>query len=175
MLSQKNLQRRLQSSTRINLARDLHDSLAQDLVAIGYKLDLLIADLPFNYRANVKEIRDLVTTATSQVRKELFALRATAEDPLDQINSSAMPLALDIQGDLSTLDSRRLRIVNELVRNAASHSKGRNIRLEITEDYLIVSDDGVGLFGVSELANQLGARLEISSSKEGTKVEIHFS
>lgn len=175
MLSQKNLQRRLQSSTRINLARDLHDSLAQDLVAIGYKLDLLIADLPFNYRANVKEIRDLVTTATSQVRKELFALRATAEDPLDQINSSAMPLALDIQGDLSTLDSRRLRIVNELVRNAASHSKGRNIRLEITEDYLIVSDDGVGLFGVSELADQLGARLEISSSKEGTKVEIHFS
>lgn len=175
MLSQKNLQRRLQSSTRINLARDLHDSLAQDLVAIGYKLDLLIADLPFNYRANVKEIRDLVTTATSQVRKELFALRATAEDPLDQINSSALPLALDIQGDLSTLDSRRLRIVNELVRNAASHSKGRNIRLEITEDYLIVSDDGVGLFGVSELADQLGARLEISSSKEGTKVEIHFS
>jgi len=175
MLSQKNLQRRLQSSTRINLARDLHDSLAQDLVAIGYKLDLLIADLPFNYRANVKEIRDLVTTATGQVRKELFALRATAEDPLDQINSSAMPLALDIQGDLSTLDSRRLRIVNELVRNAASHSKGRNIRIEITEDYLIVSDDGVGLFGVSELANQLGARLEISSSKEGTKVEIHFS
>ncbi len=175
MLSQKNLQRRLQSSTRINLARDLHDSLAQDLVAIGYKLDLLIADLPFNYRANVKEIRDLVTTATSQVRKELFALRATAEDPLDQINSSAIPLALDIQGDLSTLDSRRLRIVNELVRNAASHSKGRNIRLEITEDYLIVSDDGVGLFGVSELADQLGARLEISSSKEGTKVEIHFS
>lgn len=131
--------------------------------------------MPFNYRANVKEIRDLVTTATSQVRKELFALRATAEDPLDQINSSAMPLALDIQGDLSTLDSRRLRIVNELVRNAASHSKGRNIRLEITEDYLIVSDDGVGLFGVSELADQLGARLEISSSKEGTKVEIHFS
>lgn len=175
MLSQKNLQRRLQSSTRINLARDLHDSLAQDLVAIGYKLDLLIADLPFNYRAKVREIRDLVTTATSQVRKELFALRATAEDPLDQINSSAMPLALDIQGDLSTLDSRRLRIVNELVRNAASHSKGRNIRLEITEDYLIVSDDGVGLFGVSELADQLGARLEISSSKEGTKVEIHFS
>jgi len=175
MLSQKNLQRRLQSSTRINLARDLHDSLAQDLVAIGYKLDLLIADLPFNYRAKVREIRDLVTTATSQVRKELFALRATAEDPLDQINSSALPLALDIQGDLSTLDSRRLRIVNELVRNAASHSKGRNIRLEITEDYLIVSDDGVGLFGVSELADQLGARLEISSSKEGTKVEIHFS
>lgn len=131
--------------------------------------------MPFNYRANVKEIRDLVTTATSQVRKELFALRATAEDPLDQINSSALPLALDIQGDLSTLDSRRLRIVNELVRNAASHSKGRNIRLEITEDYLIVSDDGVGLFGVSELADQLGARLEISSSKEGTKVEIHFS
>jgi signal transduction histidine kinase len=175
MLSQKNLQRRLQSSTRINLARDLHDSLAQDLVAIGYKLDLLIADLPFNYRAKVREIRDLVTTATGQVRKELFALRATAEDQLDKINSSAMPLALDIQGDLSTLDSKRLRIVNELVRNAASHSKGRIIRLEITGDSLIVSDDGVGLFGVSELADQLGARLEISSSKEGTKVEIHFS
>jgi signal transduction histidine kinase len=175
MLSQKNLQRRLQSSTRINLARDLHDSLAQDLVAIGYKLDLLIADLPFNYRAKAREIRELVTMATGQVRKELFALRATAEDPLDQINRLAMPLSLDIQGDFSTLDSRRLRIVNELVRNAASHSKGRIIRLEITEDSLIVSDDGVGLFGVSELADQLGARLEISSSKEGTKVEIHFS
>lgn len=174
MLSQKNLQRRLQSSTRINLARDLHDSLAQDLVAIGYKLDLLIADLPFNNRNQAREIRALVTEATGQVRKELFALRATAEDPLAQVNQAAMPLSLDIQGDVSTLDSQRLRIVNELVRNAASHSKGRKIKLEIAEDSLIVSDDGVGLFGVSELVEQLGARLEISSSKAGTKVEIHF-
>lgn len=175
MLSQKNLQRRLQSSTRINLARDLHDSVAQDLVAIGYKLDLLIADLPFPSRNLASEIRELVTAATGQVRKELYALRTPAEAPLTQVSKAALPLCLDLQGDISTLDSKRLRIVNELVKNAANHSKGRSIRLEITDDSLVVSDDGVGLFGVSELVYELGARFEISCSKEGTKVEIHFS
>ena len=174
MLSQKNLQRRLQSSTRIDLARDLHDSLAQELVAIGYKLDLLIADLPFSSRAKTREIRDLVSAATDQVRKELFALRAIAENPVTQINRSAAPLSLDIEGDPSTLDLRKLRIVKELVLNAASHSKGRKIRLEITDHSLIVSDDGIGLFGISELVDELGAQLEISSTKAGTKVEIHF-
>jgi signal transduction histidine kinase len=172
MLSQKNLQRRLQSSTRIDLARDLHDSLAQELVAIGYKLDLLIADLPFNYRAQAREIRELVSAATGQVRKELFALRDIKESPIAQITKSAEGLKLNIEGDVTKLDSTKLRIVNELVRNAADHSKGRTIRLEISENSIVVSDDGVGLFGVSKLVEEIGAKLEISSKKDGTRVEI---
>ena len=71
---QKNSQRRSQSSTRSELARDLHDSLAQELVAIGFQLDLLIAQLPHRYRSDAKVIRSAVTDATKSVRRELFSL-----------------------------------------------------------------------------------------------------
>ena len=104
MLLQKNSQRRLQSSTRVELARDLHDSLAQDLVAIGYQIDLLINDLPARYRANAREIREAVTAATKSVRRELFSLREIASDYQSELINRAAPLHLQINGEISSLN-----------------------------------------------------------------------
>lgn len=172
MSSPKSLLRRSKSSTRVLLARDLHDSLAQTLVAIGYKLDLLVASLPIRYRAAAREIRFLVNDATQEVRRELFNLRAESVDFPHQLQCLAKPLPIEIHGELEELDESAKRIVQELVRNASLHSKGRSIKVEISKGTIKVSDDGQGLFGISELVFDAGGQMEINCSRLGTVVEI---
>jgi NarL family two-component system sensor histidine kinase LiaS len=174
MLLQKNSQRRLQSSTRVELARDLHDSLAQDLVAIGFQMDLLINELPARYRTNAREIREAVTVATKSVRRELFALREIAGDYQTELISHAAPLHIQINGEISKLNPSTQRVVDELVKNAAQHSKGHNLKVEVTEHLISVSDDGQGMRGISEIVEDLGGSLTVNTSKNGTRVEIRL-
>ena len=174
MSLQRNSQRRLQSSTRTELARDLHDSLAQELVAIGFQLDLLIAELPFKYRNTAREIRLQVTDATKEVRKELFSLRQKESDYQSKLSELAGDLSVQINGDAALLNPTTRRIVDELVRNAASHSKGRQIQVTIENKLITVSDDGQGFFGVNELVKSLGGQINVMSEATGTKVEIRL-
>lgn len=169
------MQRRSKSSTRVQLARDLHDSLAQDLVAIGYKVDLLTAKLPFRLRAEAREIRFLISENLNKVRREIFALRANTElDPMSRLSELATPLKVQVIGELSDLTAEGQRIVDELARNAATHSKGRNIKIEISPNHLKVSDDGQGLFGISELVAALNGKLSVAIKESGTEVEIEL-
>ena len=176
MLSPRSSQARSRSSTRVQLARDLHDSLAQDLVAIGYKLDLLTAALPYRFRSEAREIRFLVSECAAKVRQQLFALRA--RENIDQLSiltgleKMASPLKLEVVGDLTGLSKSKKRIVDELVRNAATHSKGRNIKVEVSETYIKVSDDGQGLFGLSELVGELNGELSVQITSTGTEVVV---
>ena len=172
MSSQRNSQRRSQSSTRVQLARDLHDSIAQDLVAIGFKLDLFIADLPSEFRAPARSIRLQVTEATSRVRKELYALREIDVNQIDKLAGAASPLSLKIDGQFEALNSTAKRIINELVNNAALYSKGHKIEVEISRTKITVKDDGLGMFGIGELVDEIGGRMHIDSNGHGTKVEI---
>lgn len=174
MLLQKNSQRRSQSSTRTELARDLHDSLAQELVAIGFALDLLITDLPHKYRGRARNIRLQIAEATQLVRKELFSLRQNDTDYQSKLENQAGHLALKINGDLSILSRDAKRVIDELIRNAAIHSKGRNIQLTVHENEIVVSDDGQGLFGVGELVESLGGKMNVFTDANGTKVEIRM-
>ena len=172
MLLQKNSQRRSQSSTRIELARDLHDSLAQDLVSIAFKLDLLLSRIPIRFRKDLRAIRSDIGGATNRVRKELFALRSDTSGFKERLNIAAKPLELHLNGETNNLSLAQRRILDELVRNAADHSKGRTIYVEIGDSLISVSDDGQGMFGVAELVEEIGGTLEVSISSKGTKVEI---
>ncbi len=172
MLLQKNSLRRLQSSTRTELARDLHDSLAQDLVAIGFQLDLLINSLPSRYRADTREIRLAVTEATDSVRRELFALRDLESDYQADLAKHASPLHLQVNGDVNSLNEAEKRILAEIVRNAKDHSKGHNLVVELSKHRISVQDDGQGMYGVSELVDDVGGMMAITSNRAGTRVEI---
>ena len=174
MSLQRNSQRRFQSSIRTELARDLHDSLAQELVAIGFQLDLLIADLPWKYRKSARDIRLQITDATKEVRKELFALRKNESNYQSKLTELAGELSVQVTGELSSLNSTTRRVVDELVRNAATHSKGRLIQVIIEKNLITVSDDGQGFFGVNELVASLGGQINVTSSASGTKVEIRL-
>jgi len=171
----RNLQRRSKSSTRVLLARDLHDSIAQDLIAIGFKLDLLLAKLPAKpaeYRLFAREIRFLVTESIQRVRREMFALRSNGQTSLPLNEPDSIPI--EITGELSQLPKSQQRIIHELVRNAQSHSKGRLIKVSIEPKCIKVSDDGQGLFGISEQVAEIGGTMSISCNQNGTFVEIRL-
>ena len=109
------------------------------------------------------------------MRREIFALRANTElDPISHLSELAKPLKVQVIGELSELTAERQKIVDELVRNAATHSKGRNIKIEISPNHLKVSDDGQGLFGISELVAALNGKLLVVVKESGTEVEIEL-
>lgn len=109
------------------------------------------------------------------MRREIFALRANTElDPMSRLSELATPLKVQVIGELSELTAEGQRIVDELARNAATHSKGRNIKIEISPNHLKVSDDGQGLFGISELVAALNGKLSVAIKESGTEVEIEL-
>ena len=64
------------------IARQIHDGIAQDLVALGYSLDLSLAapELPITTRAELRTLRFEVTELIEKVRREILNLRNTAPD-----------------------------------------------------------------------------------------------
>ena len=172
MSSQRNSQRRSQSSTRAQLARDLHDSIAQDLVAIGYQFDLFFETLPAEFRVPARTLRDSISDATNRVRKELFALRDKEAKLAEKLVAASTPLSLDIDGNIDELKPTAFKILQELISNAASHSKGHHIQVEISRTRITVTDDGLGMFGVGELVDELGGNMKVGSDRNGTRVEI---
>jgi signal transduction histidine kinase len=75
------------NAERVRLAQELHDGIAQDLVAFGYSIDLLLgaADTPINTRRDLRTLRFGITDLITKVRDEIFTLRNSA--PIDFLES----------------------------------------------------------------------------------------
>ena len=185
---------------RLELARDLHDGIAQDLVALGYELDLLLGatESTVESRREIRGLRFKVDGLISKVRHEMYALRdpkvVTFQDALSQ-------LIHEICGDLQVTASishfsipnshqtELKAIATELLRNAKFHSRASHIEVLLrgveNRTYLEVSDNGVGgaqvntsglgrlgLVGVKERVEQLHGQLEIISTENGTRIKV---
>ena len=190
----------MSNSARIELARDLHDGIAQDLVALGYELDLLLgaSDSTVESRREIRGLRFKVDDLISKVRREIYALR----DPqVTSFQEELEDLIAEICGDLqvkqtisqfaipSNYQSELKAIATELLRNAKFHSGASHIEVLLkgveNRTYLEVSDNGVGgaqvdtsrlgrlgLMGVKERVEKLHGQLEIISSENGTRIKV---
>jgi signal transduction histidine kinase len=187
-------------AARVALARDIHDGIAQDLVALGYELDLLLGatESTVDSRREIRELRFKVDGLISKVRHEMYALRdpqvTTFQDALSQ-------LIHEICGDLqvtasishfsipNSYQTELKAIATELLRNAKVHSRASHIEVLLkgveNRTYLEVSDNGVGgaqvntsglrrlgLMGVKERVERLHGQLEIISNENGTRVKV---
>ena len=190
----------MSNSARIELARDLHDGIAQDLVALGYELDLLLGatESTVESRREIRSLRFKVDDLISKVRREMYALRdlkvTSFQDELEE-------LIAEICGDLevtqtisqfsipSSYQSELKAIATELLRNARVHSGASHIEVLLkgveNRTYLEVSDNGVGgaqvntsglgrlgLVGVKERVEQLHGQMQIISSEIGTCIKV---
>ncbi len=190
----------MSNSARIELARDLHDGISQDLVALGYELDMLLgaSDSTVESRREIRGLRFKVDELISKVRREMYALR----DPqVTSFQEELRKLISEICGDLqvtqtishfsisSAYQSELKAIATELLRNVIAHSGASHIEVLLkgveNRTYLEVSDNGVGgaqvdtsclgrlgLVGVKERVERLHGRLEIISSENGTRIKI---
>lgn len=188
-------------SDRTRLARELHDGIAQDLVAIGYSLDLLLAnpETTVETRPQIRALRFTVSDLIDKVRREIFLLRQPTSLPLaERIRNAANDHCKDIELQLS-LDEVPLdfdselsyeieRIVQEILRNVALHShadnvfislenKGTTIQLRIVDNGIggaTITDGHYGIQSILDRTSTINGTLEIGSDASGTNVLLQI-
>lgn len=189
---------------RHRIARDLHDSVIQDLFAVGLGLQGLTARIDDPGMAELLDDSiDTLDEAVNRLRRYVFELKETVRPAagLDEriqalvarmgsVYPAKVSLTLD-EFESHDSDDELLLIVTEALSNAFRHSQAENVdvRLERRHDDLVlrVTDDGVGFddsgsvgpgMGLANLrtrARGLGGTMELRSAPgEGTTVEVRF-
>ena len=182
---------------RLELARELHDGIAQDLVALGYELDLLLAATGSQepIRKGIRSLRFQVDHLITKVRREMYQLRDGRKDSVQEMLTK---IATQICGPLlkrfeiaefdiaPAIGVEIIPIATELMRNSVYHSRGSEIELHLRQvenhTYLEVRDNGkggatldssrLGLIGIKERIELLGGVFSFHSDSSGTRVAI---
>lgn len=147
---------------RQRLARDLHDTVLQDLIAIGVQLGLLRGTLSAQAESRVVDVmRELVGTVRT-LRGAVFQLRRPLEEDSFEdtvravIGSAARALGhqptLTVKGDLgrvprqlaADLAAALQESLSNVIRHAAAGTT--HVTLDITDERIVleVADDGAG-------------------------------
>jgi NarL family two-component system sensor histidine kinase LiaS len=179
------------------VARDLHDGIAQDLIALGYSIDLILAvpDTSTDMRRDLRALRFKVDDLVSKVRREIFQLRTSSRKGIvSELNDLALHICAERIGTIALeeivlTEEEHLLIVNiasELLRNSAFHSGGTQIDLSLNkiEDRILleISDNGCGgahisstrfgLRGISERLESVHGNLCLTSDESGTRALV---
>ena len=174
---------------RLDVARELHDGIAQDLVALGYSLDLLLATdgLPQSARSSIRESRLQVDELMRKVRSEIFNLRSQSQQSIStQLQSlisqeySDFELELDIEPASAPpeVGHEIIAIAREILRNVRLHSRATRIGITLypvnNRIYLQICDNGIGgaimkdgrwgITGISERIAKLGGSIVIENN-----------
>ena len=184
------------NAERVRLAQELHDGIAQDLVAFGYSIDLLLgkADTPTQTRIDLRTLRFGITDLITKVRDEIFTLRNSAPlDFLDALQAIAHEIfpntTIKSENNTPLTHSQAfelLRIATEVIRNASRHSGATQIEIEcqiIQDSYMLTIADngnggagpnriGYGIAGLYERTESLGGTITIDTNESGTTVQI---
>lgn len=169
------------------IARNIHDGIAQDLVALGYSLDQALGapELPTSTRLELRTLRFGVTELIEKVRREILQLRSTQSN----LETRVLELVADRIGkvDLKVeLDQNLYPIVLELIRNAVNHSGASVINLTSRRSdastIIEVSDNGsgviemkekhFGLTGVIEQINERQGKIEYLELNPGLMIRV---
>ena len=152
------------NNERVTLAQELHDGIAQELVALGFSIDQVIAECSdIATRDSLRQIRFSITEQIERVRTQMHNLRA--QDPLV------------VDNDDSNQYFEVLRILQEIVRNVEKHAEAKNLLITLSDD----GKGGVwdkpgsfGLAGVQERVKNLNGGIEIESDGNGTRIVLHI-
>ncbi|WP_367188055.1 sensor histidine kinase [Branchiibius sp. NY16-3462-2] len=175
---------------RERLSREIHDTVAQDLVAIVSQLEAI--DGEGDWRSRVDAAKDLARDGLGEARRAVNALRspllddASAADAvralLDEWSARHRIRAhLDVEGapTRTEQDQMLVRVCQEALSNVARHSGATSVvvQLQYTQDGLLlqVRDDGRGfepsqggaghgLRNMRERVEAVGGSLDVESS-----------
>ena len=168
-----------QEAERRRIAGELHDSLGQDLLLIGNRLQLALVgpEMPPALREKLENIGALATQAVAEVRRISHALRPPQLDHLGLTRALRAMLdnvartagfrlscrVEDIDGVYpAEMEANWYRILQEgLNNNILKHARARNVDVVLEHDVrairLIVADDGRG-FVPTDAADGIGLR-----------------
>ncbi len=179
---------------RERIARDLHDSVIQDLFSVGLSLQALAGVMPDHKSAEtLDQAVDRLDGAVESLRNYVFRLKSPASAPsrLDEnlheiasrmggVYAADVTLHLDLVDDPDPAVSGEIEmLVTEALSNALRHSGAEavTIRVEssVKEWAVIVEDDGSGfdiasstrghgLLNMQTRASRLGAQYSLESA-----------
>ncbi len=151
---------------RNRIAREIHDTLAQDIVGIGMQLDLasrLLTSSVDAARAQLDQSRALVTSSLAEARRSIWNLRSHGAENTELpariakavthvANGAPASLLFAVHGAYRaaprTIEDQLLRIAQEAVTNAVRHARAEHIEVGLNYDaasvHLLVTDDGRG-------------------------------
>ena len=150
---------------RNRIAREIHDTLAQDFVGVSLQLDLVTQYLAGSKleaaKLQIQQTRELVTEGLKEARQSIWALRANlVSDSLPnelgklvaRYREEALVVGLTVSGPFRPLEARvegeLLRVAQEALSNVARHAGATRaaVMLRYGRDMLVlgVDDDGRG-------------------------------
>jgi signal transduction histidine kinase/ligand-binding sensor domain-containing protein len=157
---------RLITEERARLAREIHDTLAQDVFGISTQLEALASQMPKEATSQNQCLdiaRRMAAHCLTEARRAVMDLRAPGLDGRDlktalesEIRAWTAGSGLEVDVEISrphrTLshdaEQHLLRIIQEAVNNTLKHAKANRILIKLHEDdrilYLNITDDGRG-------------------------------
>jgi two-component system, NarL family, sensor histidine kinase DevS len=148
---------------RERIARDLHDTVIQELFAAGMALQAVVTEAqPARVAQRLSDTIDAIDDIIRTIRDTIFRLQqapeaSTRAEALEDLMASMahglgfLPV-LRVEGDpakLSDETAAALEVVcREALSNVARHAQARSARVEVHIDddlTIVVTDDGVGL------------------------------
>ena len=186
------LQERLRSiavgEDRERIARDLHDSVIQDLFAVGLALQGIAERVTDSAAAaTIDASVDRLDGVVEALRAYIFQLRTSGDrrqldDRLQELVSrmgSAYPASVTLEIAIARLPTGQLedevvKFVTEALSNALRHSRGTRVEVVVDADddsaQVVVSDNGAG-FDPSLTATGMGLA-NLSARAEGLGGEV---
>jgi signal transduction histidine kinase len=152
-----------QEQERHRISLDLHDGLAQQLIAIRMTLNNLIDRKELNNEAKLSNLKQQITDAIDELRKisyDLapaglleFSIENALANLVNQISqNSSIEIDFSAFGDFSGINQRTkiylYRIVQEAIANTIKHAEATQLLIQLTETtthyVLIIEDNGKG-------------------------------
>lgn len=161
---------------RGRIAREIHDTLAQDLVGVSVQLEVvsrLMATSADAARKQLNEARVLVRKGIEDARTSIWDLRSQGNEDLPAKLTAAVTKAashsqakvfVQVKGTYRPLDEKveaeLVRIGQEAVTNASRHAEATRIDVELVYDAsrlrMSIADDGQGFVGAGDAAGPVG-------------------
>ena len=152
------------SQERHRIARELHDSVSQQLFAgmmILSAINEKSEGLPENIQKQMKLVESIINESQSEMRALLLHLRPvklegkSLKKGIEQLlNELRSKVQITIKGEISSIDTitgiedHLFRIIQELLSNTLRHAKANNLEVYLTQNAkeisLRVFDDGIG-------------------------------
>ncbi len=147
---------------RARLARELHDTVAQGLVAVVTQLEAIDDDtLPATARRRVGNAKELARQGLTEARRAVDALRPPALEGSDlpdalsllvrqwsQVNHIVADVRVSGTARATAADGDLMRVTQEALANAARHARAGRVAVSLDylegEVLLDIHDDGVG-------------------------------
>ncbi|HXH77982.1 sensor histidine kinase [Nocardioides sp.] len=186
---------------RNRIAREMHDGVAQEVVALGYVVDEIetVSQEP-EIREMAANLRGEISRVVTELRFSIFDLRHHVADhrlagalteyvrEISHGTGLRVHLILDESGPAlpSRIETELLRIAQEALGNVRKHARAANVWITLVSDgsdvTLRIEDDGVGnavprerhwgLQTMTERAERIGARLTITPRADGGTVVL---